>query len=695
MTDLPDYDDPKLTPQEEWLVRCAEKGEWWAWWTQGSPLSSDTWDSSRVLRASVIRALAAGDIWPTRLAPWPVHRKGLKIVGAWILGELDLGGASVERTLWLHDSAFDKAVTFVDAKTKTVSLRGSRVPGLRAGRCNFDGSLHLMERFSAEGEVNFLGATIKGQLSCDGASFVNPGGKALNCDTLNVGADMFLRNGFSATGEVNIIGATIKGQLSCTGGRFENPGGTALDCDAVSVGAEVHFNAGFSAKGEVNLRGATIEGQFSCNGGSFDNPSGMALNCDALAVGSNMLLRDGFSAKGEVNLRGATIEGQLSCDGGSFDNPDGKALNCDALTIRADAFLRDGFSAKGKVDFVNAKIGSNLVCMRATFDHAVGEALDLTLAQIGAGLVIHSLEPPEGNGTGLNGWLVLSQAKCRTYRDEKSSWPETGKLVLDGFSYERFDDCATDCDMRREWLSRQVEKHLQADFRPQPWTQAMKVLRDMGHDRQARNLGLEFEKARERRAGTHRLWRYWHYFTYYTIGCGYKPEWAVWWSLGFILFGWLTFAAAANLGFMAPRDGSVVAYLAANPSAEIPDDYTKFNALVFAADAYLPVIELGQDLSWEPSPEQHGGVRPLAPEDDGWTCASRLLRGDNAVWQEPKTLPRSCGYPQDTRWRWLTGSLHWLFRHGFHRVVYWLDEILGWTFISLFIAGMSGLMKKE
>src|SRR6185312_9599650 len=138
----------------------------------------------------------------------------------------------------------------------------------------------------------------------------------------------------------------------------------------------------------------------------------------------------------------------------------------------------------------------------------------------------------------------------------------------------------------------------------------------------------------------------WHQFTFYTVGCGYRPEWAALWSLGFILFGWLTFATAANMGFMAPRDGSVVAYLAANPNAEIPDDYTKFNAFVFAADAYLPVIELGQDLSWEPSPEQHGGVRLLAPDGDGWTCASQLLRGGNSVWQPPKNLARSCGYPQ-------------------------------------------------
>lgn len=647
MTDLPDYDDPKLTPQEEWLVRCAAKGEWWEpSAATGNPVSRDGWDASRVLRASVIRFLAAGGIWPTRLAPWPVHAKGLMVGGAWIWGDLDLEGATLTCTLWLQRCAFDGPVNLMDARTKTVSFAGSQLPHLDAQRARIDGSLYLNEGFSAKGEVSLVGATIEGQLDCSKGNFGNPGGTALNANAVTAGASVFLRNGFSASGEVRLVRATIEGQLDCSNGSFDKPGGTALDADALTVGADV-------------------------------------------------FLRAGFSAKGEVNLSGATIEGQLDCGKGSFDNPGGTALNADTLTVAASVFLRQGFSANGTVDFIRASVGGNMRCNGGTFDNPTGDALDLTLAEIGAGLFLHDLKAPEGAAGGMNGRLLLSQARCRVFRDDKKSWPAPDELVLDGFTYERLDDCPVDWESRRDWLTLQSKDHRDENFRPQPWLQAIKVLHDMGHDRDARNLGIAFEKARAARSSTKWYWRRWHQFTFYTVGCGYRPEWAALWSAWFISFGWLTFATAANMGFMAPRDGSVVAYLAAKPRAEIPEDYTKFNALVFAADAYLPVIELGQDLSWEPSPEQHGGVRPLAAGDDGWTCASRLLRGGNSVWQKPKTLARSCGYPQDPRWQWLTGSLHWLFSHGFHRVVYWADEILGWTFISLFIAGMSGLMKKE
>jgi hypothetical protein len=35
------------------------------------------------------------------------------------------------------------------------------------------------------------------------------------------------------------------------------------------------------------------------------------------------------------------------------------------------------------------------------------------------------------------------------------------------------------------------------------------------------------------------------------------------------------------------------------------------------------------------------------------------------------------------------------FAQGWHRVLYWSEEFLGWVFVSLFIAGMSGIMKNE
>lgn len=691
-----------LTPQEKRLIACAAKGEWWNPTWAGDEIILDYdpayaygWRENRTIRAEVFSALAAGEFWQGEEKVWPVSSKGLMVYRARISGDLDLEGATLRRTLWLRDCAFDAPAEFLDARTRTISFAGSHLPGLRMGRTIVDGDLYLNGGFTARGEVDLARADIKGLLDCGGGLFEKPDGTTLNAAAITVGGSVFLSNGFTAKGEVDLKGANIKGQLNCSRGMFEKPDGTALNADAITIGTYVILRDGFTAKGEVNFLRAEIKGQFICTGATFENRHGAALRVAASIVGADVFLGDGFTAKGEVNLVRAEIKGHFTCSGGTFENPGGTALNADASTVGGGLFLRHGFVAKGKVNLGSATIGANLDCRGGCFSTETRDALDMSLTKVGGALLLNGLRAPEGCDYGMAGRLLLPQASCRTYRDDPKSWPAPGQLVLDGFTYDRFDNCDTDCATRMRWLSLQPEEHRDGDFRPQPWIQAIKVLRDIGHDREARNLGIAFEKARAARKSTRWYWKFWHKITLWTVGCGYRPELAGLWSLGFVLAGWLVFASAANLGFIGPRDGSVIAYLAANPEKPLPEHYARFNALVYALDAYLPVIELGQDEAWEPANEPHGGVRLLAVDEDGWDCGSRLLLGQNASWLKAKSLPRSCGYPEDPRWHWLTGSLAWSFRHGLHRLVYWIVELAGWVLVSLYIAGMSGLMKKE
>lgn len=574
MTDLPDYDDPKLTPQEEWLVHCAEKGEWWEGnggvITDGNPVNRDPWHPSRVLRASVIRFLAVGCKWAGEEHPWPVASKGLLIQGAWIVGELDLEGALIENRLVFHQCAFGDTPNLKDARTKTVSFAGSHLPGLIATSAKIEGDIHL-------------------------------------------------REGFATEGNVNLIGANVEGRLDCSRGTFNNPTGESISASAISVGADMFFSNGFAAKGEVNLVRASIGGQISCENGRFDNPNGVALQADSIIVGSSVFLRKDFLAIGEVN-------------------------------------------------FLRAEIGGNVRCYGSTFMNEGGDALDLTLAEIGAGLFLHDLKVPKKGIRGMNGRLVLSQTRCRTYRDDKTSWPEAGKLVLDGFTYERFDDSETTWIHRKQWLERQKVDHLSNSFRPQPWTQAINVLRAMGHDGEARRLAICRENARLRAKSTGWLRKLRMAFSYVTVGYGYRPWQALVWSTLFVAIGWWIFASAGALGYLSPRDSAVRRVewnrtLSAKPGPELPRTYPPFNGLVYALDAYLPVIEFDQDESWEPSAVKSKSVIHSSPD---WTM----------VTYTPSP-------PEE------------FFAHGWHRVYFWASQLLGWLFITLFIAGMSGLMKKE
>ena len=75
--------------------------------------------------------------------------------------------------------------------------------------------------FTAAGEIHLAGAHIGGQLSFDGATLTNEGGRAISADRLQVDDTMLCRAAgerpFTAAGEIHLAGAHIGGQLSFDG----------------------------------------------------------------------------------------------------------------------------------------------------------------------------------------------------------------------------------------------------------------------------------------------------------------------------------------------------------------------------------------------------------------------------------------------------------------------------------------------
>jgi len=76
--------------------------------------------------------------------------------------------------------------------------------------------------FIADGEVDFLGIRIGGNLDCEGGKFLNTNSFALLAESAEIKGSIVLRNGFIANGEVDLAGATVGGSLNCKGGQFFN-----------------------------------------------------------------------------------------------------------------------------------------------------------------------------------------------------------------------------------------------------------------------------------------------------------------------------------------------------------------------------------------------------------------------------------------------------------------------------------------
>ena len=274
-------------------------------------------------------------------------------------------------------------------------------------------------------------ARLSGLLSLEGSCL----SRGMNADRVQVNGGMFLRGGFLAKHKVRLLGAQIGGNLECQGGQFEVKDGDALSADRAVVKGDVLLSNRFRATGEVRLLGAQIGGDLDCQGGQFGVKDGAALSADHAVVTGSVLLDNDFRATGEVRLLGAQIGGNLDCEGGQFEVKDGDALSAERAVVKGVLFLR-------------------------SLESAV--RLDLSHAEVG----------------------VLA--------DEMAAWASGS--VLDGFRYGAFGGGATTSGAERlAWLEKQSVEHLGTNFRPQPWRQLQRVLHEMGHHEDAKQIGIAFQ----------------------------------------------------------------------------------------------------------------------------------------------------------------------------------------------------------
>ena len=365
------------------------------------------------------------------------------------LASVDAMGASIEGLLVITQSDIRGDISLAGARVdQSIVLSGSRITGvggqaLTADGLKAGGSMFLRDGFRATGVVRLPGARISGQLICSGGRFCNPSGIALGADGSDIRGGAFLGTGFHAKGEVRLLGARIGNDLNCSGARFENrqghafraehaqidgnvflgmqPGttnrfhatgevrlsgariGNDLNCSGarfenrqghafraehaqidgnVFLGMQPGTTNRFHATGEVRLSGARIGGDLDCTGGLFENSESDALSADRISVGDNLHLQCGFHATGEVRFLSARIGGDLDCTGGRFENSEGAALGADGADIRGNAFLKSDFHATGEVRFPGARIGGDLDCTGGRFENSGGDALSADSAEV-------------------------------------------------------------------------------------------------------------------------------------------------------------------------------------------------------------------------------------------------------------------------------------------------------------------------
>ena len=565
-----------LTGPEKDLIAKAKAGEWCFLFTDDDaerennatpdnergavgerlvkrPDADDAQPDRNAIRAKVIMYLALGGD-----EKQPVHPQGVQLSGAWIAGKLNFDSCTLIRPLWLEKCYIEVPPNFRDARTGTISLSGSWVPSLNMNGLVTEGPVFLRNGFEAAGTVTMVGGKIGGQFACVGGNFRGDE-VALEASSLTTEGPAFLSNGFEATGMVRLIGAKIHGDLDCSGGAFKGSA-VALRGDRSEIGGHLFLCSerddddqpvtedecrGFQAVGLARFAGATIKGDLRCDGGQFEGEGGEALRLDEVKVMGSVRMSASFNqdetlaagsrvfkARGGVRLDGARIRSQLRLQGGKFEA------------------VRNADGALSRFRLEGARIEAVL--------------------HLGAGTE-HS--PPAR----LNTQVDLRAATVGTLRDCSEAYDglDQFSIRLDGFSYRRITG-PTDASERIAWLDQQPKEDKGAYFKPQPYEQLAKALRDMGHTEDAKRVAM-CKQRYQRWANWLRAfhsWRrnWWHplrililgatavrcfisLLFQLVVGYGYRPIYALGWLMVFVfLVGRGIFAWAYDAGAMVPND---------------------------------------------------------------------------------------------------------------------------------------------
>jgi hypothetical protein len=298
-------------------------------------------------------------------APWrdQIPFAGVQVVGARIVGNIDLHNARLNRELSIQGSRIENNVDLNSMRTdSSVGFINSLIRGSFSA-IQFHGGQSLWfwsTRFKQA--VMLAMARADGFVALDGAKFDDQ----LTADALQVGSNLSM--GLNASfNNVSLVGAKVADRVIMTSATFEG----TLDADAIQVGAELFMNkARFK---EVSLVIARVAGNLETAGSVF----GGKMTANMLRVGADLSLGSNASFH-EVNLANATVGGNFAITQASFDG------DLNASSLRAGANLSIYNTSFRNVDFTGAKVDANFQINDAKFEGS----LNADSIQVGANLLM-------------------------------------------------------------------------------------------------------------------------------------------------------------------------------------------------------------------------------------------------------------------------------------------------------------------
>jgi hypothetical protein len=239
--------------------------------SSNDPAKASQWGPQREIRASLIRWMSVDPDAIRQIDP-----QGLRVLGAKIVGRLDLSQVRVPFAITLRNCAISEPMELGSSEIPALDLQGSYTGAIHAASLNVP-NVFSLDQIHLTGIADLNGATLGTFTAADGhfKYAAEPGyalaqtRTVLNLGSANIRGSVYLF-GFEADGDVALDTARIGGDLNCASANLFNPGNVAIEAISTVIGGGVYFMSAesegismphggpFKVSGEVRFRATQI-----------------------------------------------------------------------------------------------------------------------------------------------------------------------------------------------------------------------------------------------------------------------------------------------------------------------------------------------------------------------------------------------------------------------------------------------------
>lgn len=417
----------------------------------------------------------------------------------------------------------------------------------------------------------------------------------------------------------------------------------------------------------INFANSKIDGSFISENSSYSNFD-KSINCNGTIIKGAVFLTNNFSSEGMIDFNSSNI-GSLDCTNAKKI----KYLNCNGAVINGTVYIKK-IKQINIIDLSHTQISVNIECINSineqffcessfiknniTFDDFSTNFLNLGLSKIDGMLKIINLE--------INGSCILNSSKINQLSFQKIFWKDNLiSIWLDGLAYEHLDVENLNSKTLLSLLNKMTKEEI---FKPQPYKQMAKVLRNMGHNEYANNIMIEYNDIITGNTENGFIKKLKQIYGF-TAGYGYKPMRVIFSMFIVWFFCSLFYWNASKVAVFAPTNPLVFQkkdcyqcnvnsdgtpwsgffnyskYNSTNNwvlNKNLDGEYTTFNSFMYSLDVILPIVDLQVEKDWGQYISSNTGTL-------------------NDV----------------TRW------------------IMWFEILFGWTYSLMLVAILSGLAKNE